>query len=584
MTGSLVLTLLAVPSGLVLCFVAAASNATIERALLGEASGALGWGATLFRVLLLGHGLLLLGIGVVAARRFHLAPTVHPSTRRRAPWAGGGTLRWEWMLLAVLSAVALALRLWHLGSCLWFDEVITLVGFVRPSLGHTVTSFPSQNQHMLYSILAHACVTLLGESAWAVRLPAVLFGVASLWALFLLGRRVVGVRDALLACALCTVSYHHVWFSQNARGYTGLMFFATLATWVWLEAPRRQAWRWYVTYAITVALGMWIHMTMVFVPLAHVLIDGAAALGPRRGDQASAWHRTRGAFWKSIAAWALAASLTLQLYALSLAEFLRTGLHEVSLPSEWTQPQWAIGEAFRSLGLGFGKGAAVLVGLLLAAVGWLRIARRDWRAAMAMVLPALLGGASMLALAHNLWPRFFFFATGFASLIAVHGATAVAEFFVRRLAPPKSRESLGNWASFAVAGLMIFVSILSLPRCYALPKQDFTGARGYVEHVRQPGDGVVAVGLAGIAYQRYFAPHWLVAQTVAELEAAHRTHRRLWLVYTLPIQLKTFRSDMWDVIQRDFEIVKVFPGTLGGGEVNVCQERVRKNATDATGG
>src|SRR5262249_40201596 len=206
-----------------------------------------------------------------------------------------------------------------------------------------LTTFPSQNQHMLFSVLAHASITSLGESAWALRLPSVLFGVASLWALFFLGRRIVGVGEALLACALMTVSYHHVWFSENARGYMGLMFFATLATWLWLEALARPGWRWWFAYAVVLALGMSIHMTMVFVPAAHaalyLLRIVAARPGGDRANQPG--HRT-GDVRQPLLAWILAGTLTLQLYALSLPQFFQTALHEVSLPSEWTNSMWVL--------------------------------------------------------------------------------------------------------------------------------------------------------------------------------------------------------------------------------------------------
>jgi mannosyltransferase len=218
-----------------------------------------------------------------------------------------------------------------------------------------------------------------------------------------------------------------------------------------------------------------------------------------------------------------------------------------------------------------------VAGALVAAAGWLSIARRDWVAGAAIALPPLLGGTTMLLLGHNLWPRFFFFSIGFALLVAVHGTMTVGHLLARAL---RVRESVGTIAGVAATSLIITVSMLSLPRAYALPKQDFTGARDYIERVRSPQDAVVAVGLAGFAYQRYFAPTWLVAQTRAELDAIQRTHSTVWLVYTLPIEVKTYRAEIWDAIQEDFEVVKVFPGTLGDGDVNVCRERNGSGGTN----
>jgi len=448
------------------------------------------------------------------------------------------------------------------------------VDFVKIPTGATLTSLPSQNQHMLYSILAHMSVALFGESAWAVRLPSVIFGVASLWTLFLVARRIVDPRDALLACTLMTVSYHHVWFSQNARGYMGLLFFTNLATWLWLEARTRGAWSWWTGYAVALALGMWIHMTMVFIPAAHALLQTAdGARQTSAGSRPGAIRRLAQQAVQPTAAWLLAGSLTLQLYALALPEFLRTGLHEVSLESEWTNPLWVVAEGIRSLQIGFGAGAVVMGGMLVAGSGWLSLARRDTIAAWALIAPPVLGGVTMLALGHNLWPRFFFFSMGFALLIAVHGARVCPRFMLALLPAMRPRAAAADRIGVALVAVMILASLLSLPRAYALPKQDFTGARDFVEQVRGTGDGVVAVGLAGVAYHRYFAPHWLVAETAEELDAIRRSHNDVWLVYTIPVHLKAYRPDIWNVVARDFEIVRVFPGTLGGGEVNVCRER-----------
>jgi hypothetical protein len=524
----------------------------------------------LFRSLLAWHGALLFGIGLAGLSDRGTVRSVEATAVGSAKPRQWGDAR-VWTALAVLTAIALALRVWRLDSCLWFDEVLTLVDFVRMPIGRILVLFPSQNQHMLFSVLAHASIAVFGESAWALRLPSVLFGVASLWALFFLGRRIIGVREALLACALLTVSYHHIWFSQNARGYMGLMFFATLATWLWLEAFARSGWRWWFAYAVVLPLGMWIHMTMVFLPATHVFLYLITFLltwvgGHRRAglENVTVDHR------KPLFAWLLAGTLTLQLYALSLPEFFHTALHEVSLPSEWTNSLWVVAESARSLTRGFGIEAVVLCGGLVAAAGWLSIARDDWIAGVSIVLPALLGGTMLLLLGHNLWPRFFFFSIGFGLLIAVHGTMTMCQVLARAL---RVREPVGTIAGLVLTGLLIVISTLSLPRAYALPKQDFAGARDYVESVRSPEDAVVAVGLAGFAYQRYFAPQWLVADTRAELDEFRRSHPEVWLVYTLPIEVKAYRSDVWAAIQDDFEIVKVFPGTLGDGEVNVCRER-----------
>jgi hypothetical protein len=569
--------------GLIALVALSFSNRALEQALLGNAARDLAWGATLFRALLAAHGIALVITALVWWRSGKSAAQSLPPENQ--PVGDSLTQKSPWLVLTALSVVALLLRLWHLNSDLWYDELISLLDFIRPPLGQIVTSFSSQNQHMLYSILAHGSVSLFGESAWAIRLPAVGFGVGSLWALFFLGRKVIGQRESLFACALMTVSYHHIWFSQNARGYMGLLFFSTLATWLLLEALSRDSWKFWIGYVAAVSLGVWSHMTMAFVVAAHGMLYIAMLLTPRffKGLAASRTTAVSRFSWKPCIAGLLIVSVTLQLHALALPDFLGSALHMQSLPSEWSSPWWVIIESLRSLRVGFSGLMIVLPAIALVGVGWWSILRRNPLAGMAMVLPALLGGATMLALGHYLWPRFFFFSMGFALLIVVHGAVTLPRLVSRYLRAWPALEPLSGAAGVVLASLMILASAVTVPRNYAHPKQDYSGARDYVESRRGPNDAVVAVGLAGAAYERYYAPSWSVAQTNAELDAARPAGGNIWLVYTLPVEVKAYRPEIWQRIQSDFAVDRVFPGTLGGGDVVVCRQRSKNDQRNAIG-
>ncbi len=544
--------------GLALVAVAALSTgASIERFFRGEATGVLSWGPTLFRLLLAFHGLLLIG---VAWR--------NPGLGRRAPRPAEHAVWLPPRALAALAALTVAgaiLRLIRLNAQLWLDELLTLLDFVRHPLGVIVTSFPNQNQHLLYSILAWASVAIFGESAWAIRLPAVGFGIASIWATYFLARKLIGLRGALLTCALLTFSYHHIWFSQNARGYTGLLFFAVLATWLWLEALDRRTWGWWLAYAVAVTLGAATHLGMLFVPAAHVLVYLFDL----------AFTRRRGAtlVWQPLAAWALAGTLFLQIFALSLPEFIRDAAGEVSPPSEWTSPLWLVRELLSGLRVGLAGYVVVAVGLVLPAIAWIGVFRRNRRGAVGMTLPGLLCAAVVLGSGHNLWPRLFFFSASFALIFLVYGALTIPQQVLGWVPALARHPRLLDGAGVAAVGLLILASAATIPRCYALPKQDYTGARDYVEARRSPGEVMAAVGLAGDAYRRYYAPDWETPESAGDLERLRDSHAGMWLVYTLPFELQGFHPEIWSIVERQFTVVDVFPGTLGGGEVYVCRER-----------
>jgi hypothetical protein len=114
--------------------------------------------------------------------------------------------------------------------------------------------------------------------------------------------------------------------------------------------------------------------------------------------------------------------------------------------------------------------------------------------------------------------RFFFFSMGFGLLIAIRGAMRLPELLLQALgAAPLWRVRAG----YAFCALFILASLSTVPRAYALPKQDFTGARDYVEHELGSTLSVAVVGLAAHAYTEYYAPQWPVAETADQLKTLH---------------------------------------------------------------
>ncbi len=466
---------------------------------------------------------------------------------------------WAW--LAFLTLAALALRLIALDQQLWYDEMATLIESVRQPLATILTTYSSQNQHTLYSILAHGSIALLGDSSWALRLPAVLFGVASIPALYLCARQMTNRREALLASALLTVSYHHVWFSQNARGYTGLVFFTLLTTYFFLRGARTGRFRPWVGYALALALGIYMHLTMGFIAAGHGLVYlWLLAVRIRQSGRSSR------NFFLPLAGFALGAVITLLLYAPAIPEVLQSTIGQAG--SRWTNPQYLVVETLRGLAAGAGGGiiAVAAAGLILL-TGLVSHWRADRYAVGLMVAPGLVTALMILVIAHQ-QPRFFFFAIGFGLIFLTRGAMVWAAT-AARLWQRDARTEV-RWGT-VLAGLMLLASAWSLRPAYLYPKQDFLGAMAFVDAERQPGDTVVTAGLAALPYHRYYGRNWPAVETPAQLDAVRAQGRRTWLLYTLPVFERWLHPEVWDVIQSDFTTVRVFRGTLGGGEIYVCR-------------
>jgi len=510
-------------------------------------------GVLIFKGMLLLHALLLGVLSALPSLRYGGGSGDKegaPPTRR--------AIQWEALAVATLIGAAAWLRLHGLNQGMWFDEVETLVKYARLPIGQIITTFDSQNQHMLYSILARASIVVFGESPAALRLPAVLFGVASLWALYWFGTLVAGRRQALLATALLTFSYHHVWFSQNARGYTGLLLWTLVGSALFvklLDEKRSPGWLTAAGYGLAMALAVYTHVTAAFVVAGHGLIWLALLMRwPERRQGKS--------LWLPLIGFVLAGTLSLQLYALVLPQFLATLLEPTmeGMATEWKNPLWLITETLRVLGQGLPGGiVAVVAGIAIVLTGVISYVKQDAKIAGIMLAPGLLMAGVLLATQHNMWPRFFFFAAGFAVLIAIRGGFVVAEAVLR---------TRGRQLATVAMLVVIAGSAYTVPGAY-YPKQDYDGARKFVEQQRGPEDAVVTVDMSRVAYQNYFAPQYAGISSEQELEQLEAKHPRTWILYTFPTRLKVVQPGIWDRLQRRYATAAEFPGTVGGGAVVV---------------
>ena len=465
-------------------------------------------------------------------------------------------------LLAIV-AVAVVVRAYHLGSGYWIDEIYAVQNSFRLSFADIVSTYRGDYHHPLYALAARSALVVFGESPWALRLPALIFGVVAIPATYLVARLALSRRESLLASLVLAVSYHHVWFSQNARGYTLVALLALLGTWTLVRLLETGSWRLAFAYALIAALGAYTHITMVFVAVGHALVAGLLLVFPE-GD------RPRIRWTVAAAAFVLAAVMTILLYAPMLGEVTDFFLNKPSALRGTSTPAWALREAIRVLLVGIGAPAAIAGAIVLAAgaavgiAGFVSILRRRRALGLAMVIAPLvmLGGA--LAGRGTMYPRFFFFMAGLAVIVVVRGFFVASEALAR-LQPAMSASVAGTLLVSLLAG----ANAASLSYNYRYPKQDFTGAMDFVLRSRAAGDAVAFAGVPGDPYRTLYGQPWPTVQSVADLEAV-RGAGRTWLIYTFPRYLEAGSPDLAGIVRRECHERAVFRGTVGGGDMIIC--------------
>ncbi len=519
-------------------------------------------GVSILDTALVALGVFLIALGV-SPERWWRHPGV-PSSASGLHVSPEWTAPISWRALFALTAIAAVLRAWRLDSDLWLDEITTVREYMRLGLPEILHTFPAPNQQMLNTVLGWASIEVFGEHEWSVRLPAMLFGVASVPALYWLGRAFTREGEALAAAALLCVSYHHVWFSQNARGYSGMILFSLLGLgWLLRGLARNRSGAW-VGYAVASTLGALSLLNTAFLLASHV---PAYAVLMRRWRPASGG---RAPITRRVVASTIGIGLgCLVGYGLALPAMVETFTH--GQPSHgWHD----LGALATVIWRGFTGGSvagvvALVVGATVGAVGWVSYWRQSPFINVLLVLPVVLNVVVNLSLNFGVYPRAFLYVLPFALLFAVRGVWVLVGAGWRALG--RTGEPAAAWR-IAVA-LLIVGSSAMLVRNYRHPKQDYRGALAFVRAEMGSNDVVCAVGWAGIAYRNYYAPTMPFPTTLAEIDALERTHGNVWIVYSFIRDMHRVYPELLDRIERHYTHVRHFPGTLGDGTIFVARSK-----------
>lgn len=186
----------------------------------------------------------------------------------RAPawWPAAGT--GSYGLLGTIAVGAL-LRLVIASQGLWYDEISALLSFALEGPGVAFGSYAVPTNHVPMTLAVWLSVTVSGSvDEFAVRLPAILAGTATIPAAYALG---AALRDARLGHALALVTAIAplaVLESAEARGYAFVILGATVAAAALARAGRTGSAGDHALLAIACAFAAWAHPVAILLPFA----------------------------------------------------------------------------------------------------------------------------------------------------------------------------------------------------------------------------------------------------------------------------------------------------------------------------
>jgi 4-amino-4-deoxy-L-arabinose transferase-like glycosyltransferase len=208
-----------------------------------------------------------------------------PATDRNHPGIGRRLASLALPCLIVL--LGAALRFYDLGAeSYWYDEMRTLqiaAGGFR-TLGN---EFLRGHKPPLYLGLMTLWIRVFGTGEFAARSLSAFASIASVAALFRLGRELFGAKVGALSAALMAISDFQIWYAQESRYYALYLLLVVLSVLFYVRSTERRRPRELVLYVTMTALMCYAYSSGLFVVAAQSLhyVTTHWSPGPRLGKR-----------------------------------------------------------------------------------------------------------------------------------------------------------------------------------------------------------------------------------------------------------------------------------------------------------
>lgn len=168
------------------------------------------------------------------------------------------------MIYLILS-IAVILRLISLNQSLWLDEATSALAAKMPIADLFTKFLPGDFHPPLYYLLLKYWTAVFGYSEISLRIPSIIFGLSTVYVIFLVGKKVFGKKIGLIASALLSTSGLAVYYSQEARMYSLAAFLVSLLIYLYLQK------RWLYFSIVLLAIGLTDYVALLIIPVFWLL-------------------------------------------------------------------------------------------------------------------------------------------------------------------------------------------------------------------------------------------------------------------------------------------------------------------------
>lgn len=184
-------------------------------------------------------------------------------------------------LLFFILLLGLLLRVHDLDKeSFWVDEGATAFvsvrspGFLLENLYSEASIIPEYfgpggGEMPFYYLLALFWTGLFGLSEFALRLPSVIFGMLAIYLTFFLGKLFFQERIGLLAAFIMAINHQHIFYAQEARNYTLIIFLTILSSYLFYAALKKNSTKEWCLYGCSAIILLYTHYLTVLILFFH---------------------------------------------------------------------------------------------------------------------------------------------------------------------------------------------------------------------------------------------------------------------------------------------------------------------------
>ena len=171
-------------------------------------------------------------------------------------------------MIYLILILGLALRLISINQSLWLDEATTALVSKMNLVDFFAKFIPNDFHPPLYYLILNLWTNFAGYSEISLRLPSVIFGVLTVYVVYLIARE-TKIKYVYLPSLFLATSGLHIYYSQEARMYSLAAFLITTIVYLYLKKK-------WVLFSIFIALLFFVdYLSILIVPalLFHTLLS-----------------------------------------------------------------------------------------------------------------------------------------------------------------------------------------------------------------------------------------------------------------------------------------------------------------------